>query len=40
MRLISRLDSMTSYSVEVAAVNSAGTGVYSDPHIILTYSKY
>ena len=39
-RLISGLESSTIYSVEVAAVNSAGTGVYSDPYIILTDSKY
>ena len=28
---ITGLDAGTSYSIEVAAVNSAGTGVYSDP---------
>ena len=39
-RLISGLESSTNYSVEVAAVNSAGTGVYSDPYITLTDSKY
>ena len=39
-RLISGLESITNYSVEVAAVNSAGIGVYSDPYIMLTDSKY
>ena len=38
-RFISGLQSITSYSVEVAAVSSAGSGVYSDPYIILTDSK-
>ena len=36
---ISGLQSGTNYSVAVAAVNSAGTGVYSDPYIIMTDSK-
>ena len=30
MTTISGLESSTNYSIEVAAVNSAGTGVYSD----------
>ena len=38
-RLISGLESGTNYSVVVAAVNSAGIGVYSDPYIIMTDSK-
>ena len=38
-RLISGLEPGTNYSVTVAAVNSAGTGVYSDPYIIMTDSK-
>ena len=33
---ISELESLTSYSVEVAAVNSAGTGVYSSAVIAET----
>ena len=33
---ISELESLTSYSVEVAAVNSAGTGVYSSAVIAKT----
>ena len=40
MGLISGLEPMTSYSVEVAAVNSAGSGVYSDPYLILTDSMF
>ena len=36
---ISGLEPGTNYSVTVAAVNSAGTGVYSDPYIIMTDSK-
>ena len=31
MYTISGLSAATMYTVEVAAVNSAGTGVYSDP---------
>ena len=31
MYTISGLSTATEYTVEVAAVNSAGTGVYSDP---------
>ena len=38
-RLISGLESSTIYSVEVAAVNSAGIGVHSDPYFILTDGK-
>ena len=30
------LSSSTTYSIQVAAVNSAGIGVYSTPHIIQT----
>ena len=33
MTTISGLESSTSYSIEVAAVNNAGTGVYSTPII-------
>ena len=33
---ISGLVAGTNYSIEVAAVNSAGTGVYSDPLTVLT----
>ena len=36
---ISGLASATNYSIEVAAVNSAGTGVYSDPLMRITDSK-
>ena len=36
MRLISGLTASTQYSIEVAAVNSAGTGVYSDVIMQLT----
>ena len=36
---ISGLLSSTNYSIEVAAVNSAGTGVYSGPVVALTDSK-
>ena len=32
---ISGLTPSTNYSIEVAAVNSAGTGVYSDPLVIV-----
>ena len=38
-RLISDLMSSTNYTVEVAAENSAGLGVYSDPEIIPTDSE-
>ena len=27
----------TNYSIEVAAVNSAGTGVYSEPLVVMTW---
>ena len=37
--LISGLISSTNYTVEVAAENSVGTGVYSDPYIVETDSK-
>ena len=37
--MISGLLSPTNYSIEVAAVNSAGTGVYSSPVIALTNSE-
>ena len=33
---ISGLTPSTTYTIEVAAVNSAGTGVYSDPHSVMT----
>ena len=36
---ISGLQSSTTYSIKVAAMNSAGTGVYSDPYLITTDSK-
>ena len=36
---ISSLMSFTTYSIQVAAVNSAGTGVYSDYLIVQTISK-
>ena len=35
MTTISGLESSTTYSIEVAAVNSAGTGVYSTPPILV-----
>ena len=37
--MISGLVTSTNYSVEVAAVNSAGVGEYSDPIIVPTESK-
>ena len=37
---ISGLTPSTTYSIEVAAVNNAGIGEYSDPYIIRTDSKY
>ena len=40
MTTISGLMPSTTYSIEVAAVNSAGTGVDSDPYIIVTDSKH
>ena len=36
---ISSLMSSTTYSIQVAAVNSVGTGVYSDYFIVQTASK-
>ena len=39
MYMISGLNLSTNYSIEVAAVNSAGTGVYSGPLIVITDSK-
>ena len=36
---ITGLQSSTTYSIQVAAMNSAGTGVYSDPYLITTDSK-
>ena len=33
---IPELETATTYKIEVAAVNSAGTGVYSDPVFVLT----
>ena len=36
---ITGLDAATKYSIEVAAMNSAGTGVYSDPISIITSGK-
>ena len=35
MTTISGLESSTTYSIEVAAVNSAGTGVYSTPSTVV-----
>ena len=37
---ISSLMSSTTYSIQVAAVNSAGTGVYSDLLIVQTESEH
>ena len=39
MTIISGLMASTTYSIEVAAVNSAGTGVYSVPTAIETDGK-
>ena len=36
---ITGLQSSTTYSIQVAAMNSAGTGDYSDPYLITTDSK-
>ena len=36
---INNLDPLTEYSVMVAAVNSAGTGVFSEPVIAVTRGK-
>ena len=40
MYMISGLTPSTTYTIEVAAVNSAGTGVYSDAIIELTWGMY
>ena len=40
MYTISRLSAATEYTVEVAAVNSAGVGVYSDPIVAMTDGEY
>ena len=40
MYSISGLSAATEYTVEVAAVNSAGTGVYSDPITVVTIGKH
>ena len=37
--IISGLESTTAYSIEVAAVNSAGTGVYSSPTQVISEGK-
>ena len=37
---ISSLMPSTTYSIQVAAVNSAGVGVYSDSIINMTYGEY
>ena len=34
---IADLTPSTNYSIEVAAVNSAGTGVYSEPLVVMTW---
>ena len=39
MAEISGLKPFTNYNIGVAAVNSAGTGDYSDPYIIITDSE-
>ena len=36
---ISGLDFSTNYSIEVAAVNNAGIGTYSDPRVFTTEGK-
>ena len=36
---LNNLDPLTEYSVIVAAVNSAGTGVFSEPVIAVTQGK-
>ena len=36
---ISGLNAATNYSIEVAALNSVGTGVYSNPTAALTFCK-
>ena len=40
MDMISELTSSTTYTIEVAAVNSAGTGDYSTPRDVLTLGKH
>ena len=40
MHMISGLTPSTTYTIEVAAVNSAGTGVYSDPITEMTLGMY
>ena len=40
MYTISGLSAVTVYTVEVAAVNSVGTGVYSDPITVVTIGKH
>ena len=40
MHTISGLSAATEYTVEVAAVNSVGTGVYSDPITVVTIGKH
>ena len=37
---ISGLDSSTNYTIEVAAVNSAGIGTYSSPITVLTNGMF
>lgn len=37
--IISGLTSITTYTIEVAAMNSAGIGNYSAPVIVITHSK-
>ena len=39
-KTISGLDSFTNYSIEVAAMNSAGTGIFSNPVIQQTDSEF
>ena len=38
--IISGLDSFTNYSIEVAAMNSAGNGIFSNPVIQQTDSEF
>ena len=37
--IITELESATTYKIRVAAVNSVGTGMYSDPIFVLTSSQ-
>ena len=37
---IYQLDAATNHSIEVAAVNRAGIGVYSNARFVITKSKY